>query len=132
MAKTQYTKAALKEAIAGKLQRHFACEVKDAKKDQIYEACALVIRDALTENMIETQNEVERDGDRQVHYLCMEFLVGRSLRNHAYNVWFTLIGDSWEAMCDTLDGISARHGIPILNLPAARLYKIRVDFPMEE
>ena len=40
MAKTQYTKAALKEAIAGKLQRHFACEVKDAKKDQIYEACA--------------------------------------------------------------------------------------------
>ena len=86
MAKTQYTKAALKEAIAGKLQRHFACEVKDAKKDQIYEACALVIRDALTEHMIETQNEVERDGDRQVHYLCMEFLVGRSLRNNAYNL----------------------------------------------
>ena len=54
MAKTQYTKAALKEAIAGKLQRHFACEVKDAKKDQIYEACALVIRDALTEHVIET------------------------------------------------------------------------------
>ena len=86
MAKTQYTKAALKEAITGKLQRHFACEVKDAKKDQIYEACALVIRDALTEHMIETQNEVERDGDRQVHYLCMEFLVGRSLRNNAYNL----------------------------------------------
>ena len=83
MAKTQYTKAALKEAIAGKLQRHFACEVKDAKKDQIYEACALVIRDALTENMIETQNEVERDGDRQVHYLCMEFLVGRTYRQPA-------------------------------------------------
>ena len=82
MAKTQYTKAALKEAIAGKLQRHFACEVKDAKKDQIYEACALVIRDALTENMIETQNEVERDGDRQVHYLCMEFLVGRAIYNN--------------------------------------------------
>lgn len=54
------------------------------------------------------------------------------LRNHAYNVWFTLIGDSWETMCDTLDGISARHGIPLLNLPAAKLYKIRVDFPMEE
>lgn len=54
------------------------------------------------------------------------------LRNHAYNVWFTLIGDSWDGMCATLDGISRRHGIPLLNLPAARLYKIRVDFPMEE
>ena len=54
------------------------------------------------------------------------------LRRHAYNVWFTLIGDSWEAMCATLDAISARHGIAILNLPATRLYKIRVDFSMEE
>ena len=86
MPKTQYTKTALKEAIAGKLQRHFACEVEDATKDQVYEACALVVRDALTEHMIETQNEVEQDGERQVHYLCMEFLVGRSLRNNAYNL----------------------------------------------
>lgn len=54
------------------------------------------------------------------------------LRDHAYNVWFTLIGDSWDDMCATLDGISGRHGIPVLNLPASRLFKIRVDFPMEE
>ena len=86
MPKNLYTKNALKEAIAGKLQRHFACEVADATKDQIYEACALVVRDALTEHMIQTQNEVENYGERQVHYLCMEFLVGRSLRNNAYNV----------------------------------------------
>ena len=81
MPKYQYTKTALKEAIAGKLQRHFGREVADASK-----ACALVVRDALTEHMIETQNEVEKYGERQVHYLCMEFLVGRSLRNNAYNL----------------------------------------------
>ena len=50
------------------------------------------------------------------------------LRNHAYNVWFTLIAPSPESVRKTLDGISARNGIPILNLPATRLYKIRVDF----
>ena len=54
------------------------------------------------------------------------------LRRHAYNVWFTLIGDSWETMCAALAAISSRHGIAILNLPATRLYKIRVDFSMEE
>ena len=86
MSKNQYTKTALKEAIAGKLQRHFGREVADASKEQVYEACALVVRDALTEHMIETQNEVEKYGERQVHYLCMEFLVGRSLRNNAYNL----------------------------------------------
>ena len=54
------------------------------------------------------------------------------LRNHAYNVWFTLIGPSWEEVCATLEEITRRTGIALLNLPAARLYKIRVDFQMEE
>ena len=54
------------------------------------------------------------------------------LRRHAYNVWFSAIGPSWEAVCAMLDGITAKTGIAILNLPATHLYKIRVDFQMEE
>lgn len=54
------------------------------------------------------------------------------LRNHAYNIWFTLIGPSWDDVCATLEEITRRTGIPVLNLPATRLYKIRVDFQMEE
>ena len=54
------------------------------------------------------------------------------LREHAYNIWFTLIGPSWDAVCATLDEITARTGIGILNLPATKLYKIRVDFQIEE
>lgn len=52
------------------------------------------------------------------------------LRKHEYNVWFTLIASSWNSVCETLDGITERTGIEILNLPATRLYKIRVDFAM--
>lgn len=52
------------------------------------------------------------------------------LRKHAYNVWFTYIGASWEQVCDTLAGITRKTGIEILNLPATKLYKIRVDFQM--
>lgn len=54
------------------------------------------------------------------------------LRNHDYNIWFTLIGPSWDAVCGTLDGITRKTGIPILNLPATRLYKIKVDFQLDE
>lgn len=53
------------------------------------------------------------------------------LRSHEYNIWFTCIGPSWQAVCDLLDGITAATGIPILNLPAETLYKIKVDFQME-
>lgn len=53
------------------------------------------------------------------------------LRKHEYNVWFTCIGPSWDSVCALLDGITAKTGIPILNLPASKLYKIRVDFRMD-
>ncbi|MCA1943970.1 MAG: AsnC family transcriptional regulator [Desulfovibrio sp.] len=54
------------------------------------------------------------------------------LRQHDYNVWFTLIGPSWEDVCRTLDELSAATGLQILNLPAKKLFKIRVDFRMQE
>ena len=54
------------------------------------------------------------------------------LRKHEYNVLFTLIGPSWENVCETLAGITAKTGIEILNLPATKLFKIRVDFAMQD
>lgn len=54
------------------------------------------------------------------------------LREHNYNIWFTLISPSREDERATLDDITARTGIPILNLPATRLFKIRVDFRMQD
>lgn len=52
------------------------------------------------------------------------------LREHSYNVWFTLISPSREEAQAVLDDISARTGVAILNLPATKLFKIRVDFRM--
>jgi DNA-binding Lrp family transcriptional regulator len=54
------------------------------------------------------------------------------LREHEFNVWFAYIGPSWENVESTLAGITAATGIPILNLPASRLFKIKVDFAMGE
>ncbi|HIU16884.1 MAG TPA: AsnC family transcriptional regulator [Candidatus Avidesulfovibrio excrementigallinarum] len=54
------------------------------------------------------------------------------LRNHHYNVWFTVISPSAEALAELLAGITERTGVRVLNLPATRMYKIRVDFQMEE
>lgn len=54
------------------------------------------------------------------------------LRNHEYNIWFTCIGPSWDSVCATLAEITAKTGIPILNLPATKLFKIKVDFQMGE
>lgn len=51
------------------------------------------------------------------------------LRNHEYNVWFTFIAPSMEEIDRSLEEIAERTGIKdIINLPAVKMYKIRVEF----
>lgn len=52
------------------------------------------------------------------------------LRDHAYNIWFTLISPSRGDEAAILAEITRETGVDILNLPATRLFKIRVDFRM--
>ncbi len=54
------------------------------------------------------------------------------LRRNSYNIWFTFIGPSWNDVCTSLNEISQKTGIEILNLPAKQMYKIRVDFQMDD
>jgi DNA-binding Lrp family transcriptional regulator len=50
------------------------------------------------------------------------------LRKHEYNVWFTLICPSEEEKIGTIRALEAATGVSILELPAKRIFKIRVDF----
>ncbi len=50
------------------------------------------------------------------------------LRKHEYNVWFTLISPSEEDKKATLNRLMDRTGVDIIELPAKRIFKIRVDF----
>jgi DNA-binding Lrp family transcriptional regulator len=51
------------------------------------------------------------------------------LRNHEFNVWFTFIAPSTEAIEGSLKEISELTGVKdVLSLPALKMFKIRVDF----
>ncbi|MGQ9689365.1 MAG: siroheme decarboxylase subunit alpha [Desulfobaccales bacterium] len=53
------------------------------------------------------------------------------VRQHRYNVWFTLIAESPARLREILDEIRRASGVnDILSLPAKEVFKIRVDFPM--
>lgn len=51
-------------------------------------------------------------------------------RKHHFNIWFTLISPSREKARETLEKLEHETDLEIMDLPATRLYKIRVDFPM--
>ncbi len=74
------------ELITGKLRRNFGRDVEEATSQQLFLACALVIRDIISARQLETADKVQETHARQVHYLSMEFLMGRSLRKNAYNL----------------------------------------------
>lgn len=51
------------------------------------------------------------------------------LRSHAYNVWFTFIAEDMDVIRDALKEIARKTGVAeIRNLPAERMFKIKVDF----
>lgn len=52
------------------------------------------------------------------------------LRQHHFNVWFTLIAESLERLDQILAEISAASGVEVLSLPAQEIFKIKVDFPV--
>ena len=81
-----YTKAQLTEMIVGKLQRNFGRTVEEATDTHMFKACALVLRDIMSRHQMETSNHVWENKQRQVHYLSLEFLMGRSLEKNAYNL----------------------------------------------
>lgn len=51
------------------------------------------------------------------------------LRNHDYNVWFTFIAQNASLIEKALEEISSATGVTeIINLPAVKQFKIKVDF----
>ena len=51
------------------------------------------------------------------------------LRNNTYNIWFTFIAEDMAYIDHALKEISEKTGIAeILNLPAEKMFKIKVDF----
>lgn len=53
------------------------------------------------------------------------------LREHYYNLWFTLQAESSGQIEVTLSGLSARFGIDFYSLPAKRIFKLNARFDAE-
>ena len=80
------TKDTLKEAILQKLRVNCGCTAQQAGDGDMLRACAMVLRDIMAERNALTREETDRRQLRQVHYLSLEFLMGRSLMKNAYNL----------------------------------------------
>ena len=72
--------------IKGKLSRYFGVTPQEASKEQIYKAVAMCVKDVLLEKRGAFNKKYRAKGGKRVYYLCMEFLLGQSLKNNTYNL----------------------------------------------
>lgn len=82
-----------KKAISDKLSHFFGVDPKTATNEQYYKAVAMIVRDMLSEMNSEFRNEAKEQDSKEIYYLCMEFLMGRSLKNNLYNLDLTSVFD---------------------------------------
>ncbi len=72
--------------ITDKLTRYFGVSKTEANKEQVYKAVVMCVRDILLEKRGAFHKKYRSKGAKRVYYLCMEFLLGQSLKNNAYNL----------------------------------------------
>lgn len=85
-ANKKLTEKEVQKAIEGKLSRYFGVSPAEASKEQLYKATVMSVRDILLEKRQKFHRETKEAKGKRVYYLCMEFLLGRSLKNNVYNL----------------------------------------------
>ncbi|MBE6747954.1 MAG: glycogen/starch/alpha-glucan phosphorylase [Ruminococcaceae bacterium] len=83
------TKKQAKEMLENRLLHFFGVSTENASYEQYYRAVAMILRDMMTMGRGETVKKSDETGKKNVYYLSMEFLMGRSLKNNLYNLNLT-------------------------------------------
>lgn len=81
-----FTEKDAAQLIKSKLSKFFGTTPTEASKEQIYKAVVLCINDMLLEKRTEFNRKYREQDGKRVYYLCMEFLLGQSLKNNSYNL----------------------------------------------
>ncbi|MCQ2484942.1 MAG: glycogen/starch/alpha-glucan phosphorylase [Clostridia bacterium] len=83
------TKKEAKELITNKLSHFFGVTPDEATYEHYYKAIALILREMMMQGRKEFHEQSKKADSKKVYYLCMEFLMGRSLKNNLYNLNLT-------------------------------------------
>ena len=96
----KYTKREFEKLLKDKLMSECNVTLDMASADQIYRCLAMITRQLMSDRQKQFQSKVLGEGKKQVYYLCMEFLMGRSLRTSLFNLGLNEVAESVLADAD--------------------------------
>ena len=88
------SKEEFKQQLINKLQVDYNVTPSEASDKQVYKALSAVVVGVLRKKRQKFMNKTHSQGRKQVYYLSMEFLMGRSLKTSLYNLEIVDMVDS--------------------------------------
>ena len=83
-----------------KLTSEYGVSLEVASNQQIYRALALISRQMMSNQHKKFLSKVLANGEKQVYYLCMEFLMGRSLKTSLFSLGLNEVAQQALAKAD--------------------------------
>lgn len=100
------TKESFEERLRDELMTEFNVTPIDASDKQIYKALSAVVVELLRAKRRTFRNQVHSEGRKEVYYLSMEFLMGRSLKTSLFNLQINDMVDEifkkWDVNLDRI------------------------------
>ena len=94
------TKKEFEKILKDKVVSECGVTLDVASAEQIYRCMAMIVRQIMSDRQKQFQSKVLGEGKKQVYYLCMEFLMGRSLRTSLFNLGLNEVAESVLADAD--------------------------------
>ena len=96
----KFTKKEFEKILKDKVVSECDVTLDVASAEQIYRCMAMIVRQIMSDRQKQFQAKTLGEGKKQVYYLCMEFLMGRSLRTSLFNLGLNEVAEQVLADAD--------------------------------
>ena len=81
-----FDKEKFKETVKDNVRTLFRKTLKEATKQQLFQAVSYAVKDVIIDNWMATQQTMDEEDPKILYYMSMEFLMGRALGNNLINL----------------------------------------------
>ena len=74
----RFEKEEFKKEVTNNVKTLFRRTVEEASPQQLFQAVSYAVKEAIIDDWIATQKQMDKDDPKMVYYMSMEFLLGRA------------------------------------------------------
>ncbi len=111
----RFEKEAFKKDVKKNVKHLFRKEIEEVSQQELFQAVSYAVKEAIIDNWIATQKQIDKDDPKIVYYMSMEFLMGRALGNNLINMTaYTEVKEALEEMGLNLNVLEDQEPDPAL------------------